>query len=677
MTEGATRSQHRILDAIDAGVIVLGGDRRVVWWNAWMVSASGHTAEAALGKSLAELFPDTDHAALNTASASAIDLGASSLLTHSLHSQLLPLKTRAARELLHDVTVSAITEPGGRACLIHIVDVTMAVRRDRYLRRRQNARYDAVVESAPDVILTLDGEAIIRSANRAAVGLFGYSEEEMIGRHASTLFEPPGSWDDPWAAVLSDDTLRLPVELVARRKDGSFSHFEVSASRWQNESRVFVTAILRDINERRANEAALRASEREARKAADALADLNATLEQRVKERTQQLLETEEALRQSHKMEAIGQLTGGIAHDFNNLLQGIIGALNMMQKRVSEGRIGEVTRFLSGALSSAERASALTHRLLAFSRRQPVDPRPVDANRLIGTIEELLRRSLGEKVLLKIEYADDLWLMRCDPHQLENALLNLAINARDAMPDGGTLTIATSNTQLNAAQALKRDLKSGEYVCLQVRDTGVGMPPEVQSRAFDPFYTTKPIGQGTGLGLSMIYGFVRQSEGSVRIESVVDLGTTIEICMPRFTGDLEAVADPSNEIADDHAGSNEVVLVVEDEDIVRLLVVEVLNDLGYRALEAIDGTSAMRIIESSQRIDLLMTDIGLPGMNGRQIADAALTHRPELRVLFMTGYAESAAKGEFLEKGMQIIVKPFTMDKLAAKIREMFELEPG
>jgi len=372
-------------------------------------------------------------------------------------------------------------------------------------------------------------------------------------------------------------------------------------------------------------------------------------------------------------MEAIGQLTGGIAHDFNNLLQGISGALNMVQKRVREGRIGEVDRFVKGALSSAERASALTHRLLAFSRRQPVDPRPIDMNQLIGTMEELLRRSIGEKIRMRVDEGLDLWLVRCDANQMENALLNLAINARDAMPDGGTLTIATSNERFDALQASIRDLEAGEYVRITISDSGVGMPPEVQARAFDPFYTTKPIGKGTGLGLSMIYGFVGQSHGSVRIESHVGKGAMIEICLPRFHGNLEPAERNDIGSVASHAGSNEVVLVVEDEDIVRLLVVEVLRDLGYRALEASDGPAGLRILQSPQRIDLLVTDIGLPELNGRQLADAARAKRPDLKVLFMTGYAESAASGDFLDKGMHIVSKPFTMENLAAKIREMIE----
>jgi CheY-like chemotaxis protein len=374
-------------------------------------------------------------------------------------------------------------------------------------------------------------------------------------------------------------------------------------------------------------------------------------------------------------MEAIGQLTGGIAHDFNNLLQGIIGALNMVQKRVTEGRISDIGRFLKGALSSAERASSLTHRLLAFSRRQPIDPRPLQLNQLVHSIQELVKRSLGERVRMKVKLADDLWLVRCDGNQLENAILNLAINARDAMPDGGTLTIGTTNMSLDRAQATVRDVPPGEYVCVTIGDTGTGMTPEVQARAFDPFYTTKPIGQGTGLGLSMVYGFVRQSNGTVRIDSREGEGTTIEICLPRFVGELEPSIAAAAAPAEGHASLDKVVLVAEDEDIVRLVVVEVLNDLGYRALEAVDGPAALRILKSPQRIDLLITDIGLPELDGRQVADQARVERPDLKVLYMTGYAEMAASSEFLQKGMEIISKPFSMDKLSGKIREVVEGE--
>jgi PAS domain S-box-containing protein len=380
----------------------------------------------------------------------------------------------------------------------------------------------------------------------------------------------------------------------------------------------------------------------------------------------------EEALRQSQKMEAVGQLTGGIAHDFNNLLQGITGSLDLVQKRISQGRITELDRYVSGAMTAANRAAALTHRLLAFSRRQPLDPKPLRANPLLASMEDLLRRTLGEKIELELVSAGGLWLTMCDPNQLESAILNLVINARDAMPDGGKLTIETCNSHLDSAYAARQqDIKPGQYVCISVTDTGTGMSPETIARAFEPFFTTKPIGQGTGLGLSMIYGFARQSDGYAKIYSELGNGTTFKLYLPRHLGETE-VADATPDVNDTHgAGFGEVVLVVEDEPVVRSLIVDVLNDLGYLALEAADGPKGLEILQSSRQIDLLITDIGLPGLNGRQIADAGRLLRPELKVLFMTGYAENAARSSgFLEPGMTMITKPFAMEVLAARIRE-------
>jgi PAS domain S-box-containing protein len=655
-----------IFDAQDNGLILLDEKHRVVLWNRWFTTMCSVPPEQATGRTLEELFADGKFGRLHAGITAAFESGASSLLTHSLHPDLFPLTTRAGKRLVHDVMVSLVSAADLRLCLIQIVDVTVASERERILRERQRARYDAVVDSAPDVILTLDVVGVIQLANPAAQRQFGYAADELLGRHARILFPDYDSWGPVLVAGTAGHPVDLPVEVVACRKDGSPTRLEVSLSRWTSDNRVFVTAILRDINERRAAEEAQRA-------AAQALAEMNATLEQRVAERTAQLMQAEEALRQSAKMEAVGQLTGGIAHDFNNLLQGIIGALDRIQKRVAEGRIGDIDRFLNGALDSANRAAALTHRLLAFSRRQPVAPRPIDVNDLIATIEELLRRSIGESVRMTIAPAPDLWLVCCDANQLENALLNLAINARDAMPGGGTLSIEMSNVTLDAREAAQSDLASGEYVRIRVRDTGVGMPPDVKARAFDPFYTTKPIGQGTGLGLSMIYGFVRQSDGTIQIDTEVGKGTAMSILLPRFTGDLETAPDDGPAADRQHAERSEVVLVVEDEAIVRLLIVELLGELGYHALEAADGPAALRILQSSQRIDLLVSDIGLPGLNGRQLADAAREKRPDLKVLFMTGYAESAAGKSFLEPRMELIAKPVTMDVLAVKICEMIE----
>lgn len=657
-----------IFDTLDTGLILLDPKGRVILWNAWFSAMSQISSEAAAGKTLDEIFPNDQSRRLKSAIAATFESGVSSLLTHSLHPALFPLRTHAGRRLVHDVMIGAVGVRPATLCLIQIVDVTISTERERVLRERQNARYDAVVDSAQDAIITLDEVGVIQLANPAAQTQLGYESAELVGHDAKVLFPLQDNWRDILSAVIKGLPIHFPIDVAATRKDGSANYLEVSLSRWRSEARVFVTAILRDVNERRSAEAARQA-------AADALAQLNATLEQRVVERSTQLIEAEERLRQSAKMEAVGQLTGGIAHDFNNLLQGIVGALDRVKKRISDGRIGDVDRFIDGAMTSAHRAAALTHRLLAFSRRQPVDPRPVDVNDLIASVEELLRRSIGENIALEVISCADIWLVRCDSNQLENALLNLAINARDAMPGGGTLTISTGNISLNDREALKHELTAGEYVFIRVSDTGVGMPPDVRARAFDPFYTTKPIGQGTGLGLSMIYGYIRQSDGSVSIQSELGKGTTIDILLPRYLGDIDSPAI-AEEMPESLAAANEVVLVVEDEAVVRLLVVELLHDLGYLALEAEDGQTAMRILQSGQRIDLLITDIGLPGLNGRQLADAARESRPNLKVLFMTGYAEKAASRSFLASGMEIIAKPFAMDVLAVKIREMIDSKP-
>ncbi len=409
----------------------------------------------------------------------------------------------------------------------------------------------------------------------------------------------------------------------------------------------------------------------ERRRAEEAMQALNATLEQRVAEEGEERSKAEEALRQAQKMEAVGQLTGGIAHDFNNLLQGITGSLNLIQQRVRQGRIGELDRWVAGAMTSAQRAASLTHRLLAFSRRQPLDPRPINVNPLVASMEDLLRRSMGERIQMELVLAAGLWTTLCDPNQLESSVLNLAINARDAMPEGGRLTIETCNTHVDSAVARQRGIQPGQYVCVSVTDNGMGMPPDILERAFDPFFTTKPTGQGTGLGLSMIYGFARQSEGYAKIYSEVGRGTTVKLYLPRHRGEAVAEVSPP-EFTAERQGEGEIVLVVEDEPVVRGLIVEVMRELGYRALEASDGPAGLEILRSRQRLDLLITDIGLPGLNGRLLADAAREVRGDLKVLFMTGYAENAAIANgFLEPGMAMITKPFSMEVLATRVRDM------
>ncbi|OYU09405.1 MAG: hybrid sensor histidine kinase/response regulator [Pseudomonas sp. PGPPP1] len=396
------------------------------------------------------------------------------------------------------------------------------------------------------------------------------------------------------------------------------------------------------------------------------------TLEQQVEERTAQLRHNEDALRQSQKMEAVGQLTGGIAHDFNNMLTGIIGSLELLRRRVSRGKLDDLDSLIDLGVTSANRAAGLTHRLLAFSRRQSLDSKPVEINQLVTAMGELLQRSINESIKLEMRLSGELWTAEADPNQLESALLNLVINARDAMPSGGQLVVETTNRHLDSVfTAAYGTLKPGDYVELSVSDTGCGIPESVMSRVFDPFFTTKPIGQGTGLGLSMIYGFARQSHGHVSLHSEVGKGTTVSLFLPRFMGEVTA-----NEIADPallpFANAGETVLIVEDDPAVRVLVSAVLKELGYAFVQAGDADTAVPIIESDQRIDLLISDVGLPGMNGRQLAEIGRQIRPELKVLFITGYAEHAAvRGGFLDPGMQLITKPFTFDLLTAKVREM------
>ncbi|MFO2463078.1 response regulator [Pseudomonas sp. 15FMM2] len=418
-----------------------------------------------------------------------------------------------------------------------------------------------------------------------------------------------------------------------------------------------------------------------------ALRHLNDTLEERVNQRTQALAEAnqrlqnemfereraEDALRHAQKMEAVGQLTGGIAHDFNNMLTGIIGSLDLMQRYIAAGRSEEIGRFTDAAVSSAHRAAALTHRLLAFSRRQSLDRRPIDPNQLVTSLEELFRRTKGAHIELMVQLGSDIWPVNTDASQLENALLNLVINARDAMPDGGQLRIETANSYLDGTDIITLEpVKAGDYVMLGVCDNGAGMTPKILAKAFDPFFTTKPIGQGTGLGLSMIYGFAQQSGGHVTIQSEPDRGTCVRLYLPRLHGTALEKHPPESPCEAPVALDGEAVVVVEDDPAVRMLVVNVLDELGYTAHQAADARAALPLLESDLRVDLLVTDVGLPGMNGRQLAEIARQHRPGLKVLFMTGYAEKAAERQgFLEEGMDMVAKPFSIDLLATKIRSM------
>jgi nitrogen-specific signal transduction histidine kinase/ActR/RegA family two-component response regulator len=407
----------------------------------------------------------------------------------------------------------------------------------------------------------------------------------------------------------------------------------------------------------------------------------NASLRVEMAERAR----AEDALRQSQKMEAVGQLTGGIAHDFNNMLQGITGGIALARMRMPP-QDEQVTKFLDLATSAAERATALTRRLLAFGRRQPLDPKLVDLNELIQDLKALIERTVGPAICLEIRLRDGCWPVRCDPNQLENALLNLAINARDAMPDGGSLLIETAHVDLSGADTQAwEEAKPGDYVRITVSDTGIGMTPDVLTHAFEPFFTTKPDGHGTGLGLSQLYGFVRQSHGAVRLESEVGAGTSVHMYLPRSDDVPDATKDTAPTVTTQQPveiGIAATVLLVEDEAIVRASAAEVLRLRGWKVIEAEDGRTGLQALHQALRngktnaIDLLVADIGLPGgLNGRQLADAARAAVSDLPVLLITGYAGSALNGKGkLESGMELLVKPFTLDDLAERVQSMIKL---
>ncbi|AWN49972.1 hybrid sensor histidine kinase/response regulator [Methylobacterium terrae] len=579
-----------------------------------------------------------------------------------------------------DVRAVPVGEPDDRQIAIIFNDVTAR----RSAEERLRASEAVARENVERVQLALAAGAIIGTwhwdipgdrftVDEGFAGAFGL--DPALGRDGIPLAQIV-------ATVHPDDQAGLAAaidEVIARggayahqyrvrRADGHYYWIEANGrvDRGPDGAPLSFPGVLLDVEERRS-------VEQERDRALAQLRALNGTLEQRVTERTADLMQAEEQLRQSQKMEAVGQLTGGLAHDFNNLLAGISGSLELMNARIGQGRLQDVEKYMVAAQGATRRAAALTHRLLAFSRRQTLDPKATDVNALVGGMIELIQRTVGPSVRIDTVFLPDLWPALVDPSQLENALLNLCINARDAMPDGGRITIETGNRRIDGQAARRQDMPEGEYLSLAVSDTGTGMPPEVIAKAFDPFFTTKPLGQGTGLGLSMIYGFAKQSGGQVRIHSEEGEGTTVSIYLPRHRGRAEADETPAENRLHPVAAAGETVLVVDDEPTVRMLVADVLGDLGYAAVEATDGGAGLNILQSDARIDLLITDVGLPGgLNGRQMADAARVTRPDLKVLFITGFAENAllSNGQ-LEPGMAVLTKPFAVDMLAARIRDL------
>ncbi|WP_095102369.1 PAS domain-containing sensor histidine kinase [Pseudomonas sp. Irchel 3A5] len=543
---------------------------------------------------------------------------------------------------------------------------------DIELRREAEVERDRITTllrtftaAVPGVVYAKDRQGRMLVANRGTTELIGKPPEFYIGK---TDFEYLEDKDQARVIMATDE--RIMSAGVSEQVEEQVSLADGSAATWLSiKSPLFsetgeVIGLIGssiDVTARKRAEAAVQ--------------ELNQTLEQRIREAISEREVVEEALRQSQKMEAVGQLTGGIAHDFNNLLAGISGSLELMQMRLGQGRVADVDRYLVVAQGAVQRAAALTHRLLAFSRRQTLAPIPTNVNALIMGMEELIRRTVGPSVDIQVRAGTDLWTALIDPAQLENSLLNLCINARDAMPHGGSILIETRNECLDESHDLDPEVLPGDYLSIRVTDSGCGMSAEVSAKAFEPFFTTKPVGEGTGLGLSMIYGFARQSGGQIRIRSEVDRGTMVCLQLPRHERELETpeLALPVTSKA--LAGQGETVLVVDDESSVRMLVTEVLSSLGYVAIEAADSQAGLRILQSDVRIDLLVTDVGLPGgINGRQMADAGRQCRPGMPVLFITGYAETTVLDKcHLEPQTEVLTKPFALEALASRIKDLIK----
>jgi PAS domain S-box-containing protein len=500
-------------------------------------------------------------------------------------------------------------------------------------------RFQLLIEAVTDyAIFMLDKTGHVVSWNPGAERIKGYSAGEIIGHHFSRFYtEKDRQQGVPQTALATAErTGKYEAEGTRIRNDGStfLASVVINAIRDPSGELLGFAKITRDITQRKA---------------------------------------VEDQLRQAQKMEAVGQLTGGVAHDFNNLLTVIMGNLEHLERILPAAQPTE--RIISAALRAASRAAILTQRLLVFSRRSPLVPEVLSVNKLVAGMSDLMRRTLGEAVFIETVLAGGLWPTLADANQLENALINLAINARDAMPDGGKLTIETANAHLDEAYArMHEEVQAGQYVGIFITDTGIGMSAETASRAFEPFFTTKETGQGTGLGLSQVYGFIKQSGGHVKIYSEIGEGTTVKFYLPRYRGP-EDVSDEGLATQVVSRGQGELVLVVEDDPDVRDYTVEMVSELGYSVLSAPDGATALRLLDSNREVALLFTDVGLPGgMNGRQLAEQAQRRRPRLKILYTTGYARNAIVHQGrLDPGVEVIFKPFTYSDLAAKIRQVLD----
>ena len=637
-------SRYRLLieSISDYAIYMLDPEGVVTSWNPGAQRFKGYTADEIIGRHFSRFYTDEDRA---------IDLPGAALRIAAAEGRFeregWRVRKDGSRFWAH-VVIDPIRDPGGD--LLGFAKITRDLTERREAERQLHDSQEQLrllVQGVTDYALfMLDREGRVSSWNPGAERIKGYSPEEILGQHFSRFYTEEDREAGVPAKSLQQaaDAGRWEIEGWRVRKDGSrfWAHVVIDAIRDDDGQLIGFAKITRDITERKTAE--------------------------------HELEKARQALFQSQKMEAVGQLTGGVAHDFNNLLTVILGGLDTIGRSKPDDTV-RIRRALDMARHAAERAANLTSRLLAFSRKQPLEPTPTNLNTLVRNMADILFRTLGEQIELESVLAPRVWTVEIDQNQLESAILNLAVNSRDAMSGGGKLTIETQNTYLDETFAARdSEVRPGQYVLISVSDTGVGMSPETLSKVFEPFFTTKELGRGTGLGLSMVYGFVKQSGGHVTIYSEPGQGTTVKLYLPRSMADHQG---PENEQAGElpPASDDEFILVVEDNPDVRAFSVMSLSELGYRVLQATDAEKALAVLRSDAKIDLMFTDVVLPGQSGRALADEAAKIRPELKVLFTTGYTRNAIVHHGrLDAGVQLLQKPFTFEQLANRVREVLDM---